>query len=104
MLLAHRYEDDMIFCFVTRPEVVQQVRWGGEPFKEVAALPDGQVRLEPRRSFAEWQQLVQGRSEPWGAVEAEALQRCCRSSAKSTSCASTARCTKSCTGAPTTTS
>ena len=74
MLLAHRYEDHTIFCFVTRPEVVQQVRWAGQPFKELAALPDGQIRLEPRRSFAEWQQLVKGRSEPWSAVEAEALQ------------------------------
>jgi diguanylate cyclase (GGDEF)-like protein len=74
MLLAHRYEDSTIFCFVTRPEVVQQVRWAGEPFKEIAALPNGRIRLEPRRSFAEWQQLVRGRAEPWGAVEAEALQ------------------------------
>ncbi len=72
MLLAQRYEDHTIFCFVTRPEVVQ--RWAGRPFKELAALPDGQVRLEPRRAFAEWQQLVQGRCEPWSAVEAEALQ------------------------------
>jgi diguanylate cyclase (GGDEF)-like protein len=74
MLLAHRFEDHTIFCFVTRPEVVQQVRWAGQPFKEIAALPDGQVRLEPRRSFAEWQQQVQGRSEPWSAAEADALQ------------------------------
>jgi diguanylate cyclase (GGDEF)-like protein len=74
MLLAHRYEDHTIFCFVTRPEVVQQVRWAGQPLKEIAALPDGQVRLEPRRSFAEWQQTVQGRSEAWSTVEAEALQ------------------------------
>ena len=74
MLLAHRFEDHTIFCFVTRPEVVQQVRWAGEPLKDIADTPDGQIRLEPRRSFAEWQQQVQGRSEPWGAVEAEALQ------------------------------
>jgi diguanylate cyclase (GGDEF)-like protein len=74
MLLAHRYEDHTIFCFVTRPEVVQQVRWAGEPLKDIAATPDGQVRLEPRRSFAEWQQQVKGRCEPWSAVEAEALQ------------------------------
>jgi diguanylate cyclase (GGDEF)-like protein len=74
MLLAHRFEDHSIFCFVTRPEVVQQVRWAGEPLKDIAETPDGQVRLEPRRSFAEWQQQVRGRSEPWGEVEAEALQ------------------------------
>ena len=74
MLLAHRYEEHTIFCFVTRPEVVQQVRWAGQPHQETAALPDGEVRLEPRRSFAEWQQQVQGRCAPWSAAEAEALQ------------------------------
>jgi diguanylate cyclase (GGDEF)-like protein len=74
MLLAQRYEDHTIFCFVTRPEVVQQVRWAGQPLNEIAALPDGHIRLEPRRSFAEWQQLVRGRCEPWSTVEAEALQ------------------------------
>lgn len=74
MLLAHRFEEHTIICFVTRPEVVQQVRWAGEPLKEVAALPDGEVRLEPRRSFAEWKQQVKGRAVPWGAVEIEGLQ------------------------------
>jgi diguanylate cyclase (GGDEF)-like protein len=74
MLLAHRFEDHPIFCFVTRPEVVQLVRWAGEPVKDIGAAPGGRVRLEPRRSFAEWQQRVKGRSEPWGAVEAGGLQ------------------------------
>jgi diguanylate cyclase (GGDEF)-like protein len=74
LLLAQRYEEELIFCFMTRQEVVQQVRWGGEPFKDVVSLPDGRVRLEPRRSFAAWQQLVQGHSDPWARMEADALQ------------------------------
>jgi diguanylate cyclase (GGDEF)-like protein len=78
LLLAQRYDDDIIFCFVTRPEVVQQVRWGGEPVKDVVALPNGRVRLEPRRSFAAWQQSVRGRSNPWQKADAEALQNLLR--------------------------
>ena len=74
MLLAHRFEENMIFCFVTRAELVQQVRWAGEPRKEIVAQPDGRIVLEPRRSFTEWQQQVQGHSAPWSDVEAEALQ------------------------------
>lgn len=74
LLLAQRLESDVIFCFATRPEVVQHVRWGGKPEKETVRLPDGQVRLEPRRSFAEWQQSVRGRADPWGQMEADALQ------------------------------
>ena len=74
MLLAHRYEESMIFCFVTRPELVRQVRWAGQPLKDSTALPDGRIGLAPRRSFAEWQQRVEGHGEPWGEVEAEGLQ------------------------------
>jgi diguanylate cyclase (GGDEF)-like protein len=74
LLLAQRHDEDIIFCFMTRPEVVQQVRWGGKPVKEVVSLPDGQVRLEPRRSFAEWQQSVKGHSQLWQQTDADALQ------------------------------
>ena len=74
LLLAQRYEEELIFCFMTRQEVVQQVRWGGEPFKDVVSLPDGRVRLEPRRSFAVWQQSVQGHSVPWSQMDVDALQ------------------------------
>jgi diguanylate cyclase (GGDEF)-like protein len=78
LLLAQRHDEDIIFCFMTRQEVVQQVRWGGEPVKDVVALPNGRVRLEPRRSFAVWQQSVKGHSKAWNPVDAEALQNLLR--------------------------
>lgn len=78
MLLAQRHDEDVIFCFMTRQEVVRQVRWGGEPVKDVVPLPNGRVRLEPRRSFAVWQQSVRGHSDPWLETEAEALQNLLR--------------------------
>ena len=74
LLLAQRYEEETIFCFMSRREVVQEVRWSGEPSKEVVSLPDGLVRLEPRRSFAVWQQSVRGHSDPWTQIDADALQ------------------------------
>lgn len=74
LMVAQRYEEEGIFCFVTRQEVVQQVHWGGKPSKEVVTLPDGQVRLEPRRSFAAWQQSVKGHSDSWTPMDAEGLQ------------------------------
>ena len=47
-----------------RPERVRTVTWGGNPFKP--ALPgDTPDTLSPRRSFAQWHQLVEGTSEPW---------------------------------------
>ena len=74
LMLAQRHDGEIIFCFVTRQEVVQQVRWGGEPVKDIVAQPDGRVRLEPRRSFAVWQQSVRGHSDPWQQADADALQ------------------------------
>jgi diguanylate cyclase (GGDEF)-like protein len=74
LLLAQRHDGEIIFCFVTRSEVVRQVRWGGEPVKDLVPLPNGRVRLEPRRSFAEWQQAVRGHSDPWQQADADALQ------------------------------
>lgn len=74
LLLAQRYEGEVIFCFLTRPEVVRQVRWGGRPIKELVPLPNGRVRLEPRRSFAIWQQSVRGHSDRWLPTDADALQ------------------------------
>ncbi|WP_157271653.1 ATP-binding protein [Azohydromonas aeria] len=48
-----------------RPEVVQTVRWAGNPRKAVS--DDG--RLHPRHSFESWQELLRGRSLPWSAGE-----------------------------------
>ena len=52
-----------------RPEVIQTVRWAGEPRKPLQAS-DG--RLHPRRSFASWEELLRGRSLPWAPSEVSA--------------------------------
>ena len=53
-----------------RPEIVTTVRWAGEPEKIVAA----NETLHPRNSFSEWKATVQGRSEPWTAVEIDSAR------------------------------
>ena len=47
-----------------RPERVRTVVWGGDPFKPVVT-GDNPRDLSPRRSFAQWHQVVEGTSEPW---------------------------------------
>jgi two-component system, chemotaxis family, sensor kinase Cph1 len=47
-----------------RPERIRTVTWGGNPFKAVV-LGNDPAELSPRRSFAQWHQLVEGTSEPW---------------------------------------
>jgi light-regulated signal transduction histidine kinase (bacteriophytochrome) len=56
-----------------RPEVVQNVKWGGNPLKPVQEEA-GTQRLHPRRSFEIWKETVQEQSLPWGRSEIEAVR------------------------------
>ena len=47
-----------------RPERVRTVTWGGNPFKPVV-FGNNPAELSPRRSFAQWHQVVEGTSDPW---------------------------------------
>jgi len=56
-----------------RPEVVQTVKWGGNPQKAVREEA-GSMRLHPRRSFEIWKETVRGRSLAWDQSEVEAVR------------------------------
>jgi light-regulated signal transduction histidine kinase (bacteriophytochrome) len=47
-----------------RPERVRTVTWGGDPYKPVI-IGNDPSELSPRRSFAQWHQMVEGTSDPW---------------------------------------
>ncbi len=46
-----------------RPELVKTVKWAGNPAKPVEESNDN--RIQPRHSFAEWSEIVRGRSASW---------------------------------------
>ncbi len=52
------------YVVLFRQEMVRAVRWAGDPHKPVEYGPNG-PRLTPRQSFAEWKELVRGRSKPF---------------------------------------
>lgn len=52
------------YVVLFRGERIRSVRWAGNPEKPIDYGPNG-ARLTPRESFAEWKQLVEGRSLPW---------------------------------------
>lgn len=54
-----------------RPEVVQTVKWGGDPRKSVVTDETGALKIQPRRSFETWKETVRGRSIPWRTSEIE---------------------------------
>lgn len=51
-----------------RREQIETLRWAGNPDKPAVLGPNG-MRLSPRGSFAEWQQVVRDRAEPWDEAE-----------------------------------
>ena len=51
-----------------RPELVQEVTWGGDPNK---AIEPESGRIAPRRSFAQWKERVRGRATPWSPAVVE---------------------------------
>ncbi len=52
------------YVVLFRSEMIRSVRWAGDPHKPVEYGPNG-PRLTPRESFAEWKELVEGRSKPF---------------------------------------
>lgn len=56
------------YVVLFRSELRESVRWAGDPHKPVEYGPNG-PRLTPRESFAEWQELVEGRSRAFTASE-----------------------------------
>jgi light-regulated signal transduction histidine kinase (bacteriophytochrome) len=55
-----------------RPEVVQTVKWGGNPHKPVEVTANGGIRISPRKSFELWKETVRLKSLPWKDYEIKA--------------------------------
>jgi light-regulated signal transduction histidine kinase (bacteriophytochrome) len=64
-LSVSRVPRDYVIWF--RPEIIQTVKWAGNPDKPVT-LTDCGPRLSPRRSFAAWEAQMSERSAPWSSV------------------------------------
>jgi light-regulated signal transduction histidine kinase (bacteriophytochrome) len=60
--ISHRY----LLWF--RPEMIQTVRWAGEPVR-----PGEARRMTPRNSFDLWKETVSGQSTPWAELEIESV-------------------------------
>ncbi len=55
-----------------RAEQIRTVTWGGDPSK--AVLGDDPLNLSPRRSFAQWHQVVEGTSQAWSSADLAAAR------------------------------
>jgi two-component system, chemotaxis family, sensor kinase Cph1 len=72
LLAARLQESSLQWLLWFRPEVVQVVKWAGDPNKPVEVdAHSGEVKLSPRRSFALWKEEKRGCSDPWWLEERE---------------------------------
>lgn len=55
-----------------RPEVIQTIKWGGQPPEKPPLGSFDGIRLHPRKSFETWCETVRGRSLPWSKSQVEA--------------------------------
>jgi light-regulated signal transduction histidine kinase (bacteriophytochrome) len=56
-----------------RPERIQTVTWGGNPFKPVV-VGNNPADLSPRRSFSQWHEQVEGTSDSWNETDQAAAR------------------------------
>jgi chemotaxis family two-component system sensor kinase Cph1 len=68
LLAARTSSDPDEYLIWFRPERVRTLTWGGNPYKAVE-IGNDPTHLSPRRSFAQWHQLVEGTSDPWTAED-----------------------------------
>ncbi len=74
MPVSNQFGDGIIWL---RPEVIQSVKWGGDPNSKAHLEPLTQ-RISPRQSFDAWAELVEGQCTPWSVADeraAAALRR-----------------------------
>jgi diguanylate cyclase (GGDEF)-like protein len=75
VLAAQQSADRNEICAFTRPEIAKEVLWAGAPSKHPVSTESGRVRLEPRRSFAQWRETVSGTARAWSPSEVNACAR-----------------------------
>jgi len=69
-----RLTQDIKDCLIIfRPEIVQTVKWAGDPTKIIRYDESGRPFISPRNSFEQWSQEVKGSSEKWSSTEKKAL-------------------------------
>ena len=61
------------YVVLFREEMIRSVRWAGDPHKPVEHGPKG-PRLTPRKSFDEWRETVEGRSQRYSDSERRAAE------------------------------
>lgn len=75
LLCAPLSNDRKEFILWFKQQKDEEIKWAGNPEKAIIANPGGDVRIEPRTSFAIFSQSIKGRSEKWSSSEISNAQK-----------------------------
>ena len=67
----NKMKGDFVVCF--RPEVIENINWGGDPNEAINFTDDGK-KYHPRNSFEIWKQTVYQQALPWNKYEIEVAE------------------------------
>ncbi|MDJ1498888.1 ATP-binding protein [Cytophagaceae bacterium DM2B3-1] len=70
LLELSRHNQEYILYF--KPEIKETITWAGNPDKSLQM--DAEQRLHPRKSFAKWEQAIEGKSAVWSELEIERIR------------------------------
>jgi two-component system, chemotaxis family, sensor kinase Cph1 len=71
LLVISRELNEYIVWF--KPELLQTVKWAGNPDKPAVSDPTGLTNISPRNSFEVWTEMVAGKAEPWAPEDLNAV-------------------------------
>lgn len=63
-----------VYILWFRQERSQTIHWGGNPNEKLTRDETGNIGISPRKSFAKWTEIVQGKSHPWLSYEIESVR------------------------------
>lgn len=73
IMAIHFGNENYVIWF--RHEVIQNVKWAGDPNEKHITRIDKQIKISPRKSFKDWKEIVRQHSTPWKNTEIQIVQK-----------------------------
>jgi chemotaxis family two-component system sensor kinase Cph1 len=75
MMVCTLSKDLSEFIIWFKPEIVQTIKWAGDPNKPFEFTTDGKLQISPRHSFDLWMETVTGSSHAWSNLEIRSVKQ-----------------------------
>ena len=75
MLVCMLSKDLSEYIIWFKPEIIETIKWAGDPGKPFEFNTAGGLQISPRHSFDLWMQTVTGKSEKWSKLEIRSVRQ-----------------------------